>query len=101
MRKATGLRPKERPAKLSGKTKTMRYEVTLPDLGDDTVSTATVSLWLADEGNIVTEDDDLVEMVTDKAAFTVPAPKTGTMVERLVEEDDEVSVGDVLCIIEI
>ncbi len=79
----------------------MRYEVTLPDLGDDNADRATVSLWLADEGDIVTEDDDLVEMVTDKAAFTVPSPKTGTLVEKLVEEDEEVAVGDVLCILEI
>ena len=38
----------------------MRYEVTLPDLGDDTIASATVSLWLADEGDIISEDDDLV-----------------------------------------
>ena len=78
----------------------MRYEVTLPNMGDD-VETATVSLWLADEGDIVNENDDLVEMTTDKAAFTVPSPKTGTLIEKAVEEDDEVSVGHVLCILEI
>jgi len=79
----------------------MMYEVTLPSLGDDSVETAVVTLWLADEGDIVNEDDDLVEMTTDKAAFTVPSPKAGTLVEKLVEEDDEVKVGDVICIIEI
>ena len=79
----------------------MRYEVTLPSLGDDTIETATVSLWLADEGDIVNENDDLVEMTTDKAAFTVPSPKTGTLAEKLVEEDDEVNVGDVICVLEI
>jgi 2-oxoglutarate dehydrogenase E2 component (dihydrolipoamide succinyltransferase) len=78
----------------------MRYEVTLPSMGDD-ANTAIVSLWLADEGDIVNENDDLVEMTTDKAAFTVPSPKTGTLAEKLVEEDDEVAVGDVLCILEI
>ena len=79
----------------------MRYEVTLPSLGDNGEDTAIVSLWLTDEGDIVNENDDLVEMTTDKAAFTVPSPKTGTLVEKLVEEDDEVAVGDVLCILEI
>ena len=79
----------------------MMYEVVLPSLGDDTVDRAVVSLWLADEGDIVNVDDDLVEMTTDKAAFTVPSPKTGTLVEKLVEEEDEVKVGDVICIIEI
>jgi len=81
----------------------MRYEVTLPSLDDDDdeMAKAIVSLWLADEGDILTESDDLVEMTTDKASFTVPSPKTGTLVERMVEEDQEVQVGDVLCVLEI
>lgn len=79
----------------------MRYEVTLPDLGDESIEFATVSIWLADEGDIVNQEDDLVEMTTDKAAFTVPSPKTGTLVEKLVEEDEQVTVGAVLCVLEI
>lgn len=79
----------------------MMYEVILPDLGDDSVEMAVVTLWLADEGDIVNVDDDLVEMTTDKAAFTVPSPKAGTLDEKLVEEDDEVKVGDVICILDI
>jgi len=78
----------------------MRYEVTLPSMGDD-AETAIVSFWLADEGDIVNENDDLVEMTTDKASFTVPSPKTGTLFEKVVEEDDEVRVGDVLCILDL
>jgi pyruvate dehydrogenase E2 component (dihydrolipoamide acetyltransferase) len=78
----------------------MRYEVTLPSMGDD-AETAIVSFWLADEGDIVNENDDLVEMTTDKASFTVPSPKTGTLLEKVVEEDDEVRVGDVLCILDL
>jgi len=78
----------------------MRYEVTLPSMGDD-AETAIVSLWLADEGDIVNENDDLVEMTTDKASFTVPSPKSGTLLEKAVEEDDEVHVGDVLCILDL
>jgi pyruvate/2-oxoglutarate dehydrogenase complex dihydrolipoamide acyltransferase (E2) component len=79
----------------------MQYEVTLPSLGDDLEDMARVSMWLADEGDIVNENDDLVEMVTDKAAFTVPSPKSGTLIEKLVDEEDEVKVGDVICILEI
>jgi pyruvate dehydrogenase E2 component (dihydrolipoamide acetyltransferase) len=69
-------------------------------MGDD-AETAIVSFWLADEGDIVNENDDLVEMTTDKASFTVPSPKTGTLLEKVVEEDDEVRVGDVLCILDL
>lgn len=79
----------------------MQYEVALPSLGDDLEDMARVSMWLADEGDIVNENDDLVEMVTDKAAFTVPSPKSGTLIQKLVDEEDEVKVGDVICILEI
>ncbi len=79
----------------------MRYEVKLPDLGEDAADEATVSYWLVEEGDEVTEADDLVEMTTDKATFSVPSPKSGVLLEKLVEEGDDVSVGDVLCILEI
>lgn len=78
----------------------MKIEVKLPTLGDDANDEATVSYWLVEEGESVREGDDLVEMTTDKAAFSLPCPQTGTLAEKLVEEGEEVSVGDVLCIIE-
>lgn len=78
----------------------MRIEVKLPTLGDDASDEATVSYWLIEEGESVREGDDLVEMTTDKAAFSLPAPQTGTLLEKLVEEGEEVAVGDVICIIE-
>ncbi|HOE66367.1 MAG TPA: hypothetical protein PLO62_07555 [Candidatus Hydrogenedentes bacterium] len=79
----------------------MRYEIKLPNLGEDASDEATVSYWLVEEGDRVKEGDDLVEMTTDKAAFSVPSPKSGTVSEKLVEEGDEVCVGDVLCILEV
>jgi len=79
----------------------MRYEVKLPDLGEDAANEATVSYWLVEEGEEVSESDDLVEMTTDKAAFSIPAPKSGVLIEKLVEEGEDVSVGDVICILEI
>ncbi len=96
----TTLRRKEALRRQEG-SKHMQYEVTLPSLGDDLDEMARVSIWLADEGDIVNENDDLVEMVTDKAAFTIPSPKSGTLVQKLVDEEDEVKVGDVICILEI
>ena len=79
----------------------MLYEVPLPDLGDDFLEQATVTLWHVKQGDIVHEGDDLVEMATDKASFTVPSPKTGRLVELLVEEDQEVKVDQVLCVLEV
>lgn len=82
-----------------------QVEVRLPDLaeasGDDEAGeTATVSFVYCEAGDEVSEGDDLVEMVTDKASFTVPAPGSGTVKRVLVEEDRKVKTGDLLCILE-
>ena len=80
----------------------MQFEVTLPSFGDeDEEDEATVAYWLANEGDTLEEGDDLIELTTDKAAFTVPCPKAGVLGEKLVDEGQEVCAGDVLCILEI
>ena len=83
----------------------IEYSVKLPSLvetsGDDHAGDkATVSFVYLDEGDRIKEGDDLIEMVTDKATFNVPSPKTGTIKSFSVEEDDDLQVGDLICIIE-
>lgn len=68
-----------------------------PDAGDE----AKVAFIYVDEGDEVEEGDDLIEMVTDKATFNVPSPKSGTVERVHVEEDDTLAVGDLICILEI
>ena len=77
-------------------------EVTLPSLGDDgdAVSSAFVSMWLVGIGATLRAGDDLLEVNTDKAAFVVPCPAAGVLLEQLVREDDEVRVGDPLAVLE-
>ena len=82
------------------------FEVKLPDLveasGDDEAGdTGKVSFFYVEEGESVAEGDDLVELVTDKATFNVPSPKTGSVARILVAEDDDVKVGQVLCVLEV
>jgi len=81
------------------------FEVKLPSLAetsgdDDAGDTATVSFVYLEEGDSVKEGDDLIEMVTDKATFNVPSPKSGTIKKITVEEDDEVHVGDVIALLD-
>jgi len=80
----------------------MRLEVRLPSLGDDddAVSGGTISAWMVKEGPIA-EGDDLLELTTDKAAFVLPAPRTGTLVDRLVQPGDAIKVGDLIAIMEV
>ena len=72
----------------------------LPSMGEDSPEEAIVSYWLVEEGEEVRKGEDLIELTTDKAAFSLPSPVTGTLVEKLVEEGDEALVGSVLCILE-
>ncbi len=74
-------------------------EIRLPELGED-VKEATVSFWHFEEGDRVEEDQDLVEMTTDKATFNLPATASGTLADVFFEEGDVVQVGEVLAIIE-
>jgi pyruvate/2-oxoglutarate dehydrogenase complex dihydrolipoamide acyltransferase (E2) component len=78
----------------------MAHEVKLPPLGDDAPDEAEISFWYVEEGEQIEEGQDLVEMVTDKAAFTVPSPVGGTLSQKRAEEGDTVAVGQVMAIVE-
>lgn len=79
----------------------MKIDVTLPDLGEDAVDKVTISSWLAEVGDSLAEGDDLIELTTDKAAFSLPAPQAGVLAEQKVRIGDEVNVGDVLCVFDV
>lgn len=78
----------------------MAHEVKLPPLGDDAPDEAEVSFWYVEEGEQIEEGQDLLEMVTDKAAFTVPSPVSGTLSEIRAGEGEKVSVGQIMAIVE-
>lgn len=74
-------------------------DVIMPEIGED-ITQATISFWHIENGEKINEGDDLVEMVTDKAAFNVPAPATGVLNEIMFEEGQTVKVGEVIAIIQ-
>jgi len=77
-------------------------KVFLPDVsGGDTPAEAVVSFWSVEVGALLKEGDDLLEIVTDKASFVVPCPQTGVLREKRVQEDDRISAGDVIAVIEV
>ncbi len=73
--------------------------VTLPILGEG-IEKVTVACWHRKEGDRVEEDDDIVEVVTDKASFNVPAGACGVLREILVKDGQEARVGEALGAIE-
>ncbi|MBI5415224.1 MAG: hypothetical protein HZA29_00245 [Candidatus Omnitrophica bacterium] len=69
--------------------------VILPELGEG-IEKATVACWHFKEGDLVSLDDDIVEVVTDKATFSVSAGASGTLTKILAQDGREVSVGETL-----
>lgn len=65
-----------------------------------TMEEATLVNWCVKPGDKFAKDDVLYEIETEKVTQEVTAPKAGTLVEILVEEDTELSVDDDVCIIE-
>ena len=76
----------------------MSFTVTMPQLGE-TVTEGTVLRWVKQPGDVVTEDDVLLEISTDKVDTEVPSPFAGTMLEILVAEGETVDVGTALAVI--
>jgi len=77
-----------------------RTRVKLPELGKDGGDHATVNFFFHGVGETIKKDDDLVEMVTEKATFVMPSPLDGKIVSIETRENDVVHVGDVLLIVE-
>jgi len=74
-------------------------KVVLPELGEG-IEKATISFWYFQEGQRVNKDDDLVELVTDKATFNLPAPCSGILSQIIYKEGDTVNIGEVLALME-
>src|SRR5690606_33425672 len=86
-------------ASLRGKAdETMaRFEFKLPDIGEGVAEGESVS-WLVKEGDTVSQDQDMVEVMTDKATVTIGAPRPGKVMELRAKAGDVVPVGDVLVV---
>jgi 2-oxoglutarate dehydrogenase E2 component (dihydrolipoamide succinyltransferase) len=74
----------------------MATTITMPSLGES-VAEGEVGKWLVQEGQHVSKDDPLVEIMTDKADSEIPATSDGVVTKIFVTEGDLVAVGDALC----
>src|SRR5512146_3426115 len=52
--------------------------------------------WLKSVGDIVTENEPLIEIETDKVTVEVASPGSGTLREILKQEQEEFGPGDLL-----
>ena len=73
----------------------MSDKIIVPTLGES-VTEATVSKWLKNQGDEVTADEPIVELETDKVNVEVPAPSNGILESISVKEGQTVNVGALL-----
>lgn len=76
----------------------MTIDVKVPDIGD--FSDVPVVTVLVSVGDVVAEEDPLIEVESDKATMEVPSPAAGKVVEIKVAEGDAVSEGSVILTLE-
>jgi 2-oxoisovalerate dehydrogenase E2 component (dihydrolipoyl transacylase) len=77
-----------------------QYIFKMPDLGEGTVN-AEIVAWHTKPGDTVSEDQMIVEVMTDKAAVEVPAPVSGRVVSITGAPGDKVAVGSPLIVFEL
>ena len=70
----------------------------MPQLGES-VTEGTVTRWLKAVGDVVTADEPLLEVSTDKVDTEIPSPVSGILTEIVAGEDAVVLVGGALAII--
>ena len=73
----------------------MSDKIIVPTLGES-VSEATVSKWLKNQGDNVSVDEPIVELETDKVNVEVPSPSNGILEQISVKEGETVNVGGLL-----
>jgi 2-oxoisovalerate dehydrogenase E2 component (dihydrolipoyl transacylase) len=76
-----------------------RFEFKLPDIGEG-IAEAEIVAWHVKIGDEVAEDQQLADMMTDKATVEMESPVAGKVVELAGEVGDMVPIGSVLAVIE-
>jgi len=77
----------------------MPFEFKLPDIGEGVVEGEVVR-WLVGEGDVLTEDQPMVEVMTDKATVEIPTPRAGKVTRIFFKVGDKVPVGATMIVLD-
>lgn len=77
----------------------MVYEFKMPDIGEG-VAEGEIIRWMTKEGDKVTEDQPILEVMTDKVNVQIPSPRTGTVTRIAVKEGEVAKVGQTIMVID-
>ncbi|WP_174286342.1 dihydrolipoamide acetyltransferase family protein [Sphingomonas bacterium] len=76
-----------------------RFTFKLPDIGEG-IAEAEIVAWHVAVGTYVEEDQNIADMMTDKATVEMESPVSGIVVELAGAVGDQVSIGSALVVIE-
>ena len=77
----------------------MPTEVVMPQMGES-IFEGTITKWLKQPGDLVTRDEPLFEISTDKVDAEIPAPASGVLKEIKAEAGQTVQVNAVVAVID-
>jgi 2-oxoisovalerate dehydrogenase E2 component (dihydrolipoyl transacylase) len=75
------------------------YKFKLPDIGEG-IAEAEIVAWHVKVGDVIGEDQQLADMMTDKATVEMESPVAGTVTKLAGEVGDQIAIGSVLVEIE-
>src|SRR6476659_10152590 len=76
-----------------------RFEFKLPDIGEG-IAEAEIVAWHVKVGDTIAEDQQIADMMTDKATVEMESPVAGKVLELAGEVGDQIPIGSVLAVIE-
>jgi 2-oxoglutarate dehydrogenase E2 component (dihydrolipoamide succinyltransferase) len=74
------------------------FNIIMPKMGES-VQEATITKWLVKPGDMVQEDDVLLEIATDKVDSEIPSPVAGKVLKLMFDVNALVPVGEVIAVI--
>ncbi|MGE3283200.1 MAG: dihydrolipoamide acetyltransferase family protein, partial [Alphaproteobacteria bacterium] len=77
-----------------------RYVIKVPDIGEG-MTEAEIVAWHVAPGQVIREEDPLVDVMTDKATVELPAPVAGTVVEIHGQPGERRPVGSELVVLDV
>src|SRR5436305_10955482 len=75
------------------------FQFKLPDIGEG-ISEAEIVAWHVAVGDRIEEDQQIADMMTDKATVEMESPVSGIVIELAGDVGDQVSIGAALVVIE-
>ena len=77
-----------------------KFTFNLPDIGEG-IAEAEIVAWHVSVGDMVEEDQQIADMMTDKATVEMESPVAGKVIEIAGEVGDTISIGSMLVTIEV